>query len=323
MSEPPAGHPGNDPSSSYPDVSVVIPAYNAAKTIGATIESVLAQTLPATEIIVVDDGSSDDTATVAEGYGPAVKVVRKPNGGPASARNLGVRRAMGEWIALLDADDHWAPDKLKRQLRFVADPEVGLVHTLTDGQRTQPPAVLNFEQLWDRNWIVNSTALLRKEAFEELGGFDETRDLISVEDYNFWLRLAASRWKIVLCPEPLTQYTRGVGISSDTPRFYKAALCNVTLLAESLSLPKTLVERKTSNIHAEFGISALCKRNNLLARELLLRSFITDPSLRGLLLVGAACLPAYVLNSRRRARRVISIIASKAPIRVRTLKESP
>ncbi|TPG49581.1 glycosyltransferase family 2 protein [Roseomonas nepalensis] len=323
MPAPQEAHFGNDLSSNYPDVSVVIPAYNAAKTIGNTIETVLAQTVPAKEIIVVDDGSADDTAMVAEGYGPFVKVIRKQNGGPASARNLGVRQAAGEWIALLDADDLWAPDKLERQLRLVADPEVGLVHTLTDGQRAQVPTTLSFEQLWDRNWIVNSTVLLRKKAFENLGGFDETRDLISVEDYNFWLRLAASGWKILLCPEPLTQYTRGIGISSDTPRFYKAALCNINLLADNLSLPKRLVKRRISNIHAEFGRTALYNRNNLLARELLIRSFINYPSPQGFLLIGAACLPAYVLDLKRRARTLLSIIVSKTPMRSRTLKEFP
>ena len=90
-----------------PSVSVVIPAFNAARFIGRALENVLNQTVPVLEIIVVDDGSTDDTATVASRYAPLVRVARKSNAGPASARNLGASLARGEWLAMLDADDWW------------------------------------------------------------------------------------------------------------------------------------------------------------------------------------------------------------------------
>src|SRR5258706_15592076 len=100
---------------SEPSISVVIPAYRAAKTIGRAIASVIAQTHGVLEVLVIDDGSPDDVSAATERFGAAVTVIRKENGGAASARNLGIERARGDWIAFLDADDYWHPDKLKRQ----------------------------------------------------------------------------------------------------------------------------------------------------------------------------------------------------------------
>ncbi len=96
-------------------VSVVIPAYNAAKYIGRAIDSVLAQTRPADEIIVVDDGSTDNTADVAHGYGDKIRFIRQENAGASVARNTGIEAATSEWIAFLDADDEWLPQKLQLQ----------------------------------------------------------------------------------------------------------------------------------------------------------------------------------------------------------------
>ena len=96
-------------------VSAVIPAYNAGKYVGRAIESVLAQTHKADEIIVVNDGSSDDTAEVVERFGGAVRFIRQENAGASVARNTGIEAATSEWIAFLDADDEWLPNKLKLQ----------------------------------------------------------------------------------------------------------------------------------------------------------------------------------------------------------------
>jgi glycosyltransferase involved in cell wall biosynthesis len=97
-------------------VSVVIPCYNAARYLHETLSSAMAQTHPPCEILVVDDGSTDESGAIARSFGPAVRVVRQPNAGESSARNRGISLARGEWIAFLDADDVWVPEKLERQL---------------------------------------------------------------------------------------------------------------------------------------------------------------------------------------------------------------
>lgn len=113
----------------YADISVVIPCYNAESFIGEAIESVLAQSIPVREVIVVDDGSTDDSAKIIRGLrSPVVQLIQQPNQGESIARNRGIEEATGEWIAFLDADDIWKPDKLQRQMDAVDDGTV-CVHT--------------------------------------------------------------------------------------------------------------------------------------------------------------------------------------------------
>jgi glycosyltransferase involved in cell wall biosynthesis len=283
-------------------VTAVIPAYNAERHVAHAIESCLRQTHPPLEIIVVDDGSTDNTADACSRFGPQVRVIRKPNGGPASARNRGVADARGDWIALLDADDWWLPTKLEKQLTFVTASNVGLVHCLLDHRiDRRPPPVLSFDDLWSRNWIVNSSVLLRRTTFEAVGGFDEAEQLISVEDYNLWLRIAASDWAIVTCPEILLHYTQGIGISSNSARFMAASLYNVDVLEVSLALPASQAQAKRTNILAEFGRQALYQREIGLARRLLWRSFTARPAVDVAVYLAAAHLPRMVLDLKRKA----------------------
>ena len=107
------------PSDSGPSISVVIPCHNAAPFLRATIESILQQTRPATEVIVVDDGSTDDSAWIAASFGPPVRVIRQENRGESAARNRGIEAATGDWVAFLDADDLWLPTKLERQAEVI------------------------------------------------------------------------------------------------------------------------------------------------------------------------------------------------------------
>ena len=109
-----------------PKVSVVVPCYNGAKYLRETIQSVLAQDLPVLEIIVVDDGSTDDSADIAESFGAPVRVIRQSNQGESVARNRGIDEARGDWVAFLDADDLWTPDKMAEQAKLMS-PGVGLV----------------------------------------------------------------------------------------------------------------------------------------------------------------------------------------------------
>ncbi len=154
-------------------VSVILPAYTAGHRIARASDSALAQTRPVLEIIVVDDGSTDDTADVASGFGPPVRVISKPNGGPASARNLAASLAQGDWLAMLDADDWWFPRKNEIQLAHMAGEDIGLSHCRLDHRTERPPDELTFDDLWERNWISNSSVLLRRSIFDAVGGFAE------------------------------------------------------------------------------------------------------------------------------------------------------
>ena len=168
-------------------ISVVIPAYNAARFLPRCLESVFAQTLKPLEVIVVDDGSTDNTAAVAEELGATV--LRRPNGGPGAARNAGIQFASGEWIALLDADDLWAAEKLERQAACIR-PETVLVYTGvrnfddhgTHGEEPAIDAIAARKMLRYRNPIATSSVLMRRKAALADGGFRE--EIQSCEDWE-------------------------------------------------------------------------------------------------------------------------------------------
>ena len=287
-------------------VSVIIPAYNAAAYVMRAVESALAQTRAPLEILVIDDGSKDDTRHIVKRMtSGSVRLIEKENGGPATARNLGARHARGDWLALLDADDWWFPDKLKLQLAQAAGGNVGMIHCLPDHRDDVVPARLTFDDMWIRNWIINSSVVLRRSAFEALGGFNEARELISVEDYNLWIRVAASEWEIVTCPHPLVHYTRGIGISSNSERFMRASLFNVDDIGRRLSLPEAVLKRKRNEIIVDFGRRALFERDLGTARQLLRRAFNEQPSAHNLLHLTIASMPAPVLDIRRGAMRLL------------------
>lgn len=198
-------------------VSVIIPCFNAADFIGATIESVLRQTRPAAEILVIDDGSTDESARVLESFSDRIRVLRKPNGGPASARNLGLRQATGDYLAFLDSDDLWEEEKLERQLaEFDAHPETGLLFSEAwmfrevGGARSVMARIgytgdPSFRQLLFGDYIPNSTVVIRRQVADAVGPLNERRELIGVEDYEYWLRIAR-RFRLRGMAAPLAWY---------------------------------------------------------------------------------------------------------------------
>lgn len=200
-----------------PKVSVIIPAYNSAQFIAETIQSVLAQTYGNYEIIVVDDGSTDTTMNVLNEFGDQIIVLTKPNGGPASARNLAIRNASGKYIAFLDADDLWIPEKLAEQVAFLeAHPEVGMTYAEAVmfeevGGEKQVRGKIGFTgetsfcHLLLGDHIPNSTVLMRRNCVDSIGWLNERSDLIAVEDYEYWLRLAKA-FPIRALAKPLAYY---------------------------------------------------------------------------------------------------------------------
>ncbi len=281
-------------------VAVIIPAYNAARHLRRTITSVLAQTLPATEVIVVDDGSTDDTATVVRSFGPQVRLIQKPNGGPGSARNVGAEQASATWLAFVDADDVWYPDKLAGELAVATEPDIGLIHCLPDHRDEAVPNELTFDDLWERNWIINSSVILRRDIFRQVGGFDEARDLISVEDYNLWLRVAAAGVRIVTCQKVLVHYTRGIGLSSHTARFLDAQLRNIQRIGTLVHLSPMVIRRKQAELLADFGRRSVFERDLPAARRYFARSLVLRPSPRTAAHLAASLAPKQAFEARRR-----------------------
>jgi glycosyltransferase involved in cell wall biosynthesis len=282
-------------------VSVVIPAFNSFDSVRRAVDSALAQSYRPAEIIVVDDGSGDRTADSATSYGDIVRLIRKENGGPASARDLGAASAAGEWLAFLDADDWWLPAKLSAELSYALDPDVGLIHCLSSDSsfRKNDSILVSYSDLWERNLIINSSVLLRHVTFSAVGGFDIERDLISVEDYNLWIRVAATHWRIVTCPRRLVHYTRGPGLSSNTERYLKAQIHNIKTLADRLRIDSTMLDAKYRAILLEFGQRAFYERRLHLARRLLWRSLDTRNSMRVSSYLFLCTLPPQILNLKR------------------------
>jgi glycosyltransferase involved in cell wall biosynthesis len=200
-------------------VSVIIPALNASATLGRALDSVAAQTYPQWEAIVVDDGSDDDTVAFVERRGdPRCRVIRRATrGGPSRARNDGIAAAQGEFIAFLDADDEWLPEKLARQgAIFARDPAVSLVtcdmrSIYEDGSEglsifaRQSP--VEGETAWKTllasSFVGTSSVMTRRALLDQIGGFDPT--LAVGEDQDLFIRLAM-RGKVAALPEKLAIY---------------------------------------------------------------------------------------------------------------------
>jgi len=196
-------------------VSVVIPTHDRATLVVRALRSVAAQTYADHEIVVVDDGSGDETAAAVEATGIPLRYVRQAHAGVSAARNRGVAAARGEWIAFLDSDDVWLPQKLARQMAFVRRRN-GIEACQTDeiwirngvrvnpGQRHRKPSGDIFAASLELCLVSPSAVMLRRSTFERLGGFDE--GLPACEDYDLWLRLAVET-PVFLLPERLvTRY---------------------------------------------------------------------------------------------------------------------
>ena len=196
-------------------VSVIIPTFNSGPLVVEAVRSVLSQTTPVSEVIVVDDGSTDDTAQRMAEFGEPVRYVRQANGGVSTARNRGMAEATHDFVAFLDADDVWHPRKIETQLRAMArNPEFGLIGTnlhdwpgehpkLPEGEFESPPAPIELKKLIVRNGLVTSTVMARREVLRQVGEFD--LELRGPEDHDYWIR-AAKCTTVGKIAESLTGY---------------------------------------------------------------------------------------------------------------------
>ncbi len=233
-------------------VSVVIPTYNYAHFVTGAVESALAQTYPDREVLVVDDGSTDDTRDRLAPFEGRIRYIHQANQGLSAARNTGIREARGALIAFLDSDDLWHPEKLAVQARYLAEhPEVALLasdhldmHTseigavewpLVDGTRTIQAHAVSFEQLVIGSRFGACGVVARRRCFEEVGVFDET--LRSAEDVDMWIRIA-SRFPVAKLEFPLWVYRHhGTSMHRATARM---ELNTLKMLAKVFDGPEPL-----------------------------------------------------------------------------------
>ncbi len=181
-------------------ISVIIPVYNRSHLIGRALDSVLQQTRPADEIIIVDDGSTDDLQNLLGTRYPGVRLLQQAHAGVSKARNVGIRASRGDWIALLDSDDSWQPDKLQKQCDYIRQhPATVLLHTdetwIRNGVRVNAHDKHKksgghiFQRCLPLCCISPSSVLIKATLLDEAGLFDE--QLPACEDYDLWLRICA------------------------------------------------------------------------------------------------------------------------------------
>jgi glycosyltransferase involved in cell wall biosynthesis len=184
-----------------PLISVIIPTFNRKMLLGRAVDSVLRQTMHDYELIVIDDGSTDGTRELPILADQRISFHRLPcNSGVSKARNFGVEKSVGEWVSFLDSDDEWFPQKLEKQIRWIMhNPLYKIVQTkeiwIRDARKVNPPLTHEksggdiFLASLERCMVTPSSVMLRRELFDEAGGFDETFQ--ACEDYDLWLRIAS------------------------------------------------------------------------------------------------------------------------------------
>jgi GT2 family glycosyltransferase len=279
-------------------VSVIVPVHNRRALIGATLRSVLAQTYPNVEILVVDDGSDDGTSDeVASTFGNAVRLIRlDANQGRSTARNVGWAEARGELVAFLDSDDLWLADKLTRQVPCFANTEVALVHCRigvvdADG-RPMADASAELARAFDdadargyayggvtETWcrIYTSTVVVRRELLQATGGFDER--LAQFEDWDLFWRIAR-QGRVVALPDTLVQYRRHAG---NTPmRWAQDAepwlyVMHKHLAALHSSDTAATLRRARHNLLLNLALGEYWRGDRRASRRWMLRALRADP----------------------------------------------
>ena len=245
-----------------PRVSVILPSYNRSQSVGLAVESVLKQSFHDFELCVVDDGSEDDTVEILDSIPGSFNTLRlKENTGVSHARNCGIRSTDSEWIAFLDSDDVWHPQKLEKQIDATFDRPEHLLHFtdeiwIRNGKRINP----KFRHQKREGWIYQpslelclmapSTVLLKRELLEQCGLFDE--ELPVCEDYDLWLRITAHH-QVSFLNEALM--TRSGGHADQLSRKYwgmdrfrvqslKKILANVPLRKEDEMATRRVLKKK-------------------------------------------------------------------------------
>jgi glycosyltransferase involved in cell wall biosynthesis len=206
-------------------ISVIIPTYNRSALLKRAINSVLSQTLPVLEIIISDDGSTDDTEIMVSSYcNEKIKFLKNIHSGkPAVPRNNAIKMAKGTWIAFLDSDDEWHPQKLEKQIEICNKLDISAIcsnalHMNSRGECQgdyllhKSSGIFGFNELLNENIIVCSSVLIKKKLIDKIGGFDENDSFRAIEDYLLWLKVGSiSNWFFI--SEALLNYSDNFEIS--------------------------------------------------------------------------------------------------------------
>lgn len=302
---------------SSPVVTVVVPTYNGQRFVADTLKSVLAQTQPSVELIVVDDGSTDSTCDVVRSVAPAAQLHTKRNGGVSAARNLGLAKARGRFVIFLDQDDIWHPDMLRLQVQWLDEHPSHAVAVCRyhhwfpreDGQypsaeATWPPRVelavdpdftgAVYHQFLMDCWALTSGTLIRREALLACGGFDET--LPYSEDWELWLRLSRThqfallQWPPVLYRQHLVQGSR-VPRSRDyrTELLLRYAASYGLESADGRAIAERLFKRQVAAYRFEFGYHHLAHGSRWTGVRAVLGAWWLNPKrVKALAVAGAA-----------------------------------
>jgi glycosyltransferase involved in cell wall biosynthesis len=300
---------------------VVIPAYNSEAYLVEAIDSVLGQTYGDVEVIVVDDGSTDGTGELIRSRYPMTRYIRTENGGPARARNIGIRNAGGEFVAFLDADDVWLPRKLEKQMtHFYRDPDVAMI--FTENNYFDDRGVIDYSRKFDKrvlmrgcvpaniflhSYVVTSTVIVRKKVFDDVGYFDE--GLTIAEDDNLWIRIS-SKYKIHLVEEILMSMRRNHGsLTSDIVAIIRGVEKNIELLREKYKCfdesMEPIIDKKYSILHNSMGYYHFKRDEFKSARIEYAKSIRHDPvNLNSYRYLFLSFLPPVLINAIKRCKRM-------------------
>ena len=277
-----------------PLVSAIIPAYNAEKFVHSAIESALAQTHRLLEIIVVDDGSTDETVRAAGKY--PVTVIRQKNGGPGNARNTGAKAASGEWLAFLDHDDSWHAEKTAQQLQYIK-PGIDAVFS----EKYPGMQNIGFEEMFERNYGGNpSSTIIRADVLRSLNYFDDDPGLYGLDDYNLWLRFLLAGYRFAGTPNLYDFTPQPDHYSGKTGKMLAAELVNIDKIAALANLSRETAEKRKRLARLRYLPNLIQERDLAEARgQLKMTGFDRETAK-----YWVAFLPPSVLDFVRAVRRI-------------------
>lgn len=304
---------------SQPLVSVVMPVYNGERYLREAVDSVLKQTYPAVELLAVNDGSTDGSAALLASYAGRIVTIEQPNQGVGAARNAGITRARGEFIAFLDQDDWWRPEKLAAQVALMqADGSLGLVHTdvayYDDAQHDfcpspDPPGKERFvgscyRRLLLGNHVSNSSVLVRAAALRQVGLCSPEIAGNSVQDYDLWLRIAR-HFAFGFVPQPLTV----LRVHADQGTWNRRLMCGEEarllerIVADERLADDPEVRRRMAALYDLLATAHLDAGDRRCARENYAHSLAWHPTRRARLIWWATFLPLSIIRQLQQARR--------------------